>query len=777
MINFLDYFVLTPLRLFFQGLYEVILIVVSNYGIGIICLSCVTAIILIPIEKAVRGSILKEQNIESVLLPQLTEIKHKYNGIEKNNAIKRLYSRYGYSPLYAIRNVFGVFVQLPFLIGAYLMLSQYSNLNGQSFLFIKDLSLEDHLLGDVNLLPFLMTLINLSTLFFLKLSKKENIQTGIIAFSFLLLLYKAPSALLLYWTMNNIIHLLRAAWKKYICFDEYKHAVFDNVRIFFDKYSQTTIIKYLKIQLIDKTESEFYKKDWCYFIILIFCLPLIQISNNFGYYSPEQVSRSTILLLIISVCIVLFFKVLRLFCINNRIKRHFFVWTILFLGASICYETFYSYFFSNSFSKFYRILIMGGAEFLLFIILRFKYSNVLLFLNVVISVLYGGINNYCTRNDFVSSIENNVNNEAIELNEKPNIYYILCESMNSLDIAQNTYGLDKETADGFVGFLQDNGFYVPDFVYSNSDYTLKTMQNIYLMRDYVGGSKGNMDGSTAVRPTLSGNEYNKLLKILKHNNYYNSSYMMDLYFESPKGPYLDFYDIENKSLNNFSALTNSPKIIYNIIFRYLFDNNETINIEKDSFKIIDKYFENEPSCPHFMFHRPLYLGHSGDEAYSSKGRKSWLKGKYYLDGYLKEIEALKYITKKIIENDSNAVIIMIGDHGAHLYRSRAKNIDDLEFFLKENGITYEEFINDKFKVFAAVRIPKKYEQIDGMFSPGNIFPLLFDKIGYRGERIDISKNNSYYIGYSSSYVSDKVPVIKDGKIVKLDSLKNEIAKY
>lgn len=272
MFNLFDYFILTPLRLFFQGMYEVILIFNSNYGIGIIGLSCVTALILIPIEKAVRGSILKEKKIEAVLQPQLSDIKHKYSGIEKNNAIKRLYRRYGYSPLYAIRNVYGVLVQLPFLFGAYLMLSSYSLLNGQSFLFIKDLSQQDQLLGQINLLPIMMTAINLSTLMFLNLSRKENIQAIAIAIAFLALLYTAPSALLLYWTMNNVIHLLRAIIKKYICFNEIKKHVTDNVKILVNQFCKTTLGKYLKSQLIDKPECEYYKKNW--FVYLFLCLSL-----------------------------------------------------------------------------------------------------------------------------------------------------------------------------------------------------------------------------------------------------------------------------------------------------------------------------------------------------------------------------------------------------------------------------------------------------------------------------------------------------------------------
>jgi hypothetical protein len=67
------------------------------------------------------------------------------------------------------------------------------------------------LLG-INLLPLLMTVINLSAAFLTpEYRLKDKLQAILIATLFLALLYGSPSALLVYWTMNNLIFLIRTA--------------------------------------------------------------------------------------------------------------------------------------------------------------------------------------------------------------------------------------------------------------------------------------------------------------------------------------------------------------------------------------------------------------------------------------------------------------------------------------------------------------------------------------------------------------------------------------
>jgi membrane protein insertase Oxa1/YidC/SpoIIIJ len=56
------------------------------------------------------------------------------------------YRQNHYHPLYALRNSFGILIQIPFFIAAYTFLSHFNALKGASFVFIRDLGAPDGLL-------------------------------------------------------------------------------------------------------------------------------------------------------------------------------------------------------------------------------------------------------------------------------------------------------------------------------------------------------------------------------------------------------------------------------------------------------------------------------------------------------------------------------------------------------------------------------------------------------------------------------------------------------
>jgi len=84
-------------------------------------------------------------------------------------------------------------------------------LNGQKFKFLIDLGAPDRLLWGINILPIIMTIINcVSGAIYAKgLQLKDKIQLYGIALVFFVLLYNSPSALVLYWTCNNIYNLIK----------------------------------------------------------------------------------------------------------------------------------------------------------------------------------------------------------------------------------------------------------------------------------------------------------------------------------------------------------------------------------------------------------------------------------------------------------------------------------------------------------------------------------------------------------------------------------------
>ena len=199
----------SPLIKIYKALYLFAYNITGNYGISLILLSLFTFIVLYPFTKKAQQIQNKEHRIQSVLGPQIESIKKQYSGQEQYEQLQWLYRRYSYHPLYAIRSALGFIFQIPFLTTAYYMLSGLAEIQGVSWGMIQNLGSPDHLLHGVNVLPFVMTLVTVLYAFVMPgISKKERIQTIAIGVFFLILLYSAPAALLIFWTCNLIWSLL-----------------------------------------------------------------------------------------------------------------------------------------------------------------------------------------------------------------------------------------------------------------------------------------------------------------------------------------------------------------------------------------------------------------------------------------------------------------------------------------------------------------------------------------------------------------------------------------
>jgi hypothetical protein len=120
-----------------------------------------------------------------------------------------------------MRNSFGILIQIPFFIAAYTFLSHLEAMRGFSFLFIRDLGAPDGIITfgnglKLNILPVLMTLINCisGAIYTRGFPWREKTQVYGMAAVFLVLLYNSPAGLVLYWTMNNILSLIKNIFYK-----------------------------------------------------------------------------------------------------------------------------------------------------------------------------------------------------------------------------------------------------------------------------------------------------------------------------------------------------------------------------------------------------------------------------------------------------------------------------------------------------------------------------------------------------------------------------------
>lgn len=187
----------------------------SSYGISLFLLSLCINFLSLPLYNIAESWQAKERAIQDKMKPMIDNIKAVYKGDQRYLLIRACQRINSYKTIYAFRGTLGLLIQIPFFMAAYNFVHSLTGLNGQSFLFIKDLSKPDALIHigniSVNLLPFLMTLFSLLAGFVYakKLKFKESLPLYIVSLIFLVLLYTSPSGLLFYWTINCLFSLIK----------------------------------------------------------------------------------------------------------------------------------------------------------------------------------------------------------------------------------------------------------------------------------------------------------------------------------------------------------------------------------------------------------------------------------------------------------------------------------------------------------------------------------------------------------------------------------------
>lgn len=187
----------------------------GSYGVSIIILSLIVNTVLLPLYYLAEKWQNNERKIQKTMSPELLQAKKDFQGEERYNKTVEIYKKYKYHPIYSFRTSFGFLIQVPFFIAAYTLLSKYTGLKGESFLFITDLGLVDSMIGlgsfRINIMPIIMTIFNLlsSFVYTKDLTKSEKYKLLLMSLVFLVLLYTSPAGLVMYWTMNNIYSLVK----------------------------------------------------------------------------------------------------------------------------------------------------------------------------------------------------------------------------------------------------------------------------------------------------------------------------------------------------------------------------------------------------------------------------------------------------------------------------------------------------------------------------------------------------------------------------------------
>lgn len=216
MLNFLYTIFIYPVYLLVELIFFIANTITNeSTGFSIIVLSFIVNIICLPIYNIAEKYQEDERLIQKKLKKKIKDIKAVFKGDERYMILSTYYRQNNYHPLYVLRSVFPLFIQIPFFMAAYSFLSNLSLLKNSSFMFLNDLSKPDYLLNlgglSINVLPIVMTVINLiaSGVYTKGLEIKDKLQLYITAFIFLILLYNSSAGLVFYWTLNNLFSLFK----------------------------------------------------------------------------------------------------------------------------------------------------------------------------------------------------------------------------------------------------------------------------------------------------------------------------------------------------------------------------------------------------------------------------------------------------------------------------------------------------------------------------------------------------------------------------------------
>jgi len=220
-MNYLYAIIIFPIEQIIDVVYTLIYKVFDIPGISVIGVSFAVTFLSLPLYIIAEKWQEAERRIVNKLKPKVDKIKQVFKGDEQYMILSAYYRQNNYHPIYSLRNSLNILIQIPFFIAAYHFLSNFSELNGASFMFLSNLGKPDKLINingiSFNALPILMTVINCvsGAIYTKNLAVRDKLQIYALSLLFLILLYNSPSGLVLYWTMNNILSLIKNIFYKF----------------------------------------------------------------------------------------------------------------------------------------------------------------------------------------------------------------------------------------------------------------------------------------------------------------------------------------------------------------------------------------------------------------------------------------------------------------------------------------------------------------------------------------------------------------------------------
>ncbi|MCR5251217.1 MAG: YidC/Oxa1 family membrane protein insertase [Lachnospiraceae bacterium] len=213
-------FLLTPIEYLMDVLFRRSLMATRSPQAALLVLSIAVSLFTLPLYLRADAMQEAQRKKEADMEGWLTHIRRTFRGDERALITQYYYGIKKFSPAQGLGKLLPLLLQIPFFMAAYRYLGEAAPVKDPWF-WQPDAALH---LGavSVNLLPLIMTGLNLVSVFLYqeRVTMKERLSMLLLPAVFLLLLYRSPAGLVLYWSFNNLFSLLknlfiRLRWQEY----------------------------------------------------------------------------------------------------------------------------------------------------------------------------------------------------------------------------------------------------------------------------------------------------------------------------------------------------------------------------------------------------------------------------------------------------------------------------------------------------------------------------------------------------------------------------------
>ena len=295
--------------------------------------------------------------------------------------------------------------------------------------------------------------------------------------------------------------------------------------------------------------------------------------------------------------------------------------------------------------------------------------------------------------------------------EKPNVYHIILDEYTDNEILTKKFGYNNEK---FLEFLNNNGFYMHDKLFSTFGSTVKEL-NVILNMEYPKKIRWMSEDYESLNN-------NKVMSIFSNQDYsvIETNSMMR---------WKNFSDVDTKLCydTNFINSEFLDQVLGKSIIRYFLEKYQQ-DTRRDTvrctFDVLNE-ITLKTDGPKYVFshvyvpHPPFLFGPNGENVIPDRreisGLQSWENPQGYVNQLIYATNEITVVIKNIVKNDPNAIIIVQGDTGtltdtdiskktmkeiyqAHsiLYAVRIPDVEDSDYMIPVN--TYRIIFNNYFNM-------------------------------------------------------------------------------